>query len=406
MIHIRFVLVLVFLLALLPAAAQPAIDLSEQYTYTTEDGQLSLRYPAGWTLENYAESDFLYLFLSSDADAASRELSLEGLKPGQVQIDLLIDLLNAFDIKDLDLGTEDLKQIDVQATLEEILALSGNEGSDFVDSEITTVLINGLLVAQATRDYGERGRAEYIFSLREQNERSFLVGLTLRTASDELDQWRPVALAVLESITVSEPGDGESAESTAAPAPALPLTETTSLVQFGQYTLRYPAQWVSRMGERWLYLATSRSAVDRGFGASFEPGEAQLYVEIASLADLETMVQTRFNEDDDALDVLQRLIDIATAEIARGGPRFSVSDLVAIEFNGAPAATGRISGQIFEGIVWVVQYEPGVFLLGQLLTAPSEADQWQATAEAVLASVTHSGDETSAQKKIDVLETN
>lgn len=31
-------------------------------------------------------------------------------------------------------------------------------------------------------------------------------------------------------------------------------------------------------------------------------------------------------------------------------------------------------------------------MLGQLLTAPSEVAQWQATAEAVLATVTFSGD--------------
>jgi len=217
--RIRFVLALIFLLVVVPAAAQPAIDLGGQYTYAGDDGQVSLRYPAGWVLEGYLEDDFLYLLLSSDFDAVGRDLNLDGLKPGQVQLDLVIDLLVAFDTKGLDSGVGDLKQVDLYEAMAEFLAREGRGA--FIEGEITTMLIDGQPVARATLNRGELGRVEYIFSLREQDERAFLVHLTLRTASNELDQWRPTALAVLESVIVSTFDDSEPAESTAVPAPCL-----------------------------------------------------------------------------------------------------------------------------------------------------------------------------------------
>ncbi len=366
MIRIHFWVLLLCVLLAVPAVAQEGIELSE--TFTSENGGFSFSYPSGWALEASEFSDYLDVSIATRQDVIDRDIESEVFTPGDAQIQLFIDEFEAItEVVELPADAE----ADIILTKLVEMVIRMEEPVRF--GEVIPIELGESSGAKVEVIFGDNGQA-LIALTRYDNG---LIGLLfLTTAPGELAQWEAAALAVFESIqfhTFAIPTD----------QPIFSLSETYS---DGDTALRYPEGWLTRGGsDESVYIATTQTALDHFAGSEYSPGEAQIFVDVAPMTELATRLDIDLRPEDSPLKVLQALIKLAAADgddIVLGRPE-------TLSVGQWQAATVTLSGIGYEGRVWIARYAPGVIVTGQVFSAPGERAAWEATALAVLESVTY-----------------
>lgn len=356
------------LLSVAVSLAQEATPLDLTETFTTDDGQISLDYPADWVIEisEQTEGQSLGLRLGTSQDV------LDNTTGG---FDVVIpagEALVQVGIGNTESIASGVENIDADASVGELLAglMPLLEDSRFTFGEIEETSI-GRYDAALVEGVGDESSATLVGLIA---IRPGITGaLILSTAPDELEQWKPTALAMVESLTFGNLEATPDATDALTPGATLDLTEAHTS---GLLRLLLPVGWRLRdSGTDSVYVANTQAALDASFGDAMRAGELQIYLQVTTPRELGREIDVEFTNEDAPLKILQAFVKAA--------PDLNFDTVATTDVGGKPAAQVRFDTSGFEGAAWAVQYRPGLLLLIQLVTAPGERDAWEATALAI-----------------------
>lgn len=382
MIRNRLSLLFILLLMMVawPAVAQDATALDLTETYTSPDGRVSFDYPAEWVFEEreLSEGEYVDVRLGNTPDVLDQfaEVFGTGLEPGQLYIEVAVGELNQV--------TDGLDGVTSESSMVEILELAF-QAADSVEiqfGEIVALEIGGRPAARIDASPKDGGEG---FVLLVDYGDNLIGGVAVGAATGELTDWEATVLAIIASIQIEAAGEA-TPEATATESAALDLTESVTTGN-GLLTVQYPEGWLTRdSDDESVYIAPDEESLDKSFGNDFSSGQAEIMIGAQAVEDIIADMNLPLENDASPQKILQGAVKAAAAE---GGITFDPVESVSI--GDKRAARTRFTSQEFEGVAWAVEYQPGVIGLVQLLAAPDETAEWEATALAIAESAVYTG---------------
>ncbi|MBI1279155.1 MAG: hypothetical protein GC179_13600 [Anaerolineaceae bacterium] len=358
----------------------PSADLQ---TYTNEDQTASVQFPAGWVFEKDNSSGLLSVKLASSDSSLKKELFNKDdvFQSGEVHIEVAVISLTEL-VSGLPAGT-----VSTDPTPLEIVQALAKQGmpDEFKFGDPGAITINDNPAVRMNLSADKRGEGQLLLTIL---DKKWIAALIVYAAPGEGDKWDIIARDVLASITILpaaevttqpnlESTDEPPFESTADP---LALTQTAKTSN-GLGSLSYPGTWVSRQfGSESVYIANTKTALDKSFGSSFAAGEVNILVTLSPIDEYIKQAQLPLAADASPLELLQTTIKVVGDSLKFATPQTST-------LNDKRAASVNFAGEGFEGTAWIVEYQKGAIITVQLLTAPNESARWQPTALAVITSV-------------------
>ena len=165
-------------------------------------------------------------------------------------------------------------------------------------------------------------------------------------------------------------------------SPQVPELTETFADEDGSFTLNYPADWEAQAGYGQIRLGNSERAIGNGFEDKFEPGDVQIIVFGAPLADL--VPGADLPAEADVEEVAAYVIELA-AEESEEPVNFSEVDTTSV--NDQPAAGMTFTRSGSDGYALIIDAEDDIYIAFQMLTAPHELSQWLPTALAIAETV-------------------
>jgi hypothetical protein len=381
---ILLVLLIAVLALALPVLAQDATPESTaqiaKRTFVAENGVASVDVPPDWILTNNSNSDsVISIKLSNSQSAMDKELFNQDdvFASGEVHIEFelieLAEMLKSFPDKTLTTNSTPMEII-------EALSKQGMP-DEFTFGKPGAITVNDNPAVRMNLTAGKRGEGQLMLAI---YNKKWLAGLILYAAPGEGDKWDLIARDILASVkfdvnpdATAEPtpdfSDKVTIESTLEPV-ALTLMAKTSN---GLASLSYPEGWFSRQSsDNVLYLSNLESGIEKSFGSAMEKGEVNIYVSFSATADFIKAANLPLKDDASTLEILQGTMKAVGDSIKFGtAEQTSVGDKL--------AARVDFSSTDFEGTAWLIEYQKGAMVAVQMLAAPGESAQWQATTLAI-----------------------
>lgn len=339
----------------------PAAELTETLTAT----ELSLLYPEGWQTREVSD-DVVYI---ANTPAALDHAFGDTFNSGDVQI--LVDVSSIEELSELIEGGINPDDSPLKI-LQGLIKGEAVEDSVVVIGEPESLQIGGMDAARVRLESASfEGRAlivEYAPGL--------FINMQVYAAPGELVAWETTAEAIIESISLV-------GETPVEPTPetALELTEIT-LTADGLTNISYPAGWFLRpSGEDAVYIANSESAVEKDYGSAFEPGEVNIFIGSSTIDRLRDQMQLELSENVTPMEFMTALREMVTEVVLSEPEVVTVGEWEAVRM----AARSEFG---FDVVAWAIAIAPNRMLTVQLLTAPTEAEEWESTALAIAQSVT------------------
>jgi len=373
----------------LPALAQDATaeatSSADLQTFTTEKGDASVQFPAGWLSENVGNStSILSVKLANNQSALGKELFNKDdvFQPGEVHIEVAVISLSEL-VKEMPAGS-----ITLDSTPLELVQALAKQGmpDEFTFGNPGTVTINDRPAVRMNLTAEKRGEGQLLLTI---VDKQWVEAIILYAAPGEGDKWDLTARDILASIKISPKAEATpepTIESTRQPtvestAEPVALTQTAKLNN-GLGVVSYPDKWFTRQYQtQTIYISNSQAALEKSFGSAMSAGQVNILVTMSSADDYIKQAQLPAKADATPLELLQLTIKA----VGENGITFATPEATTV--GDKQAARVDFTSKAFEGTAWLIEYQKGAIIAVQMLTAPGETQRWQPTALAIAASI-------------------
>jgi hypothetical protein len=367
--HLFRFLIAVFALlwAAVPTAAQeitPEVTtppLTE--TFTSDDERLTIEYPGGWLPPDYSANDYDASMRIANRSSAWEYFmaSTDVFEAGDVVLHVYLTSKRELQAKHASIAPD--------SDMIEFLRLTRLPLLSPLEADYSTTTFNDLPAAEVYFNYPNYVDA---YGLAFEVSEDVVGVMALYTFPGEVEQWKPTALAIAESINYTAP---EATEDT---------TELTEIytTRNGLFTFNYPHRWA---------IAT-QNLLDPGMNVALANRYDRLYANMATdfaPGDLQVVVvvwyQTVLNSINvhDSTELLQYLTDPGLS-----ADSIASSDIEAITVDGWSGAQVYVQPPgNQEGWFLAFPIHEQIYATVALHTAPGELGQWQPTALAIAESI-------------------
>lgn len=359
-------MVAVWLILLLGAvtvsAQEPTAEADVTLTepITSDDGTYSILYPAGWYARTDGDSEFT---LSNTEEGLDRDFD-EAIVPGEVLVGVLFGPAD-----------EVLEQLGVgpSSSMTDALTLGLELISENIEAEageVEALSIDDRRAAAATLTL-EKGDGYIAFI--DWNDTTLVV-LVMLTAPGERDQWLPVGIDIVSSLTPAQAAAPTQIASVEVPA----LTETYTREDIG-LTVSYPEGWEVRDGSpNNIDIASSEAVFDQWFYDPFAPGDVRMML---AYGEIDLIFEEAPPEDANPSDML------VFAVAAEHDDRVTYETPEPLSFRDHEAALIRATQENSETYAILVDYGDGMVLIATVQTAPGELDAAEALLNEMLETI-------------------
>jgi hypothetical protein len=334
-------------------------DLSE--TFLSENQTLSFDYPAGW-------------FVKEETGIIT--LASVNLDPNEVTLaeDEAAGFVFHPDITRFLIGADTPLDEAPAALVESLVTVvgAGDEEETLFDDPITDEINGHRAIQQVVR-----GDKTDLFIIVLEWDDGTRVAMTLGTASGNIEPFIPILLGMAESVEytpqlnrITPPAEGE----------VLPLPLTYASLPFS-FSLSYPDGWIAF--ETPDYVVINNADVTLAADGSYLPKAVQVVIFPPRQA-AEYILALNLPEDAQESDILNTYIN---QYVLAAQPEAAVGEYQAVQLGELTGVTQWVRGQQGDGLYYLVKQSDGSLVLMVAAAAPDFLSPYQATLEAMIASL-------------------